>query len=749
MVLSILSSCSSTRKLAPEQNLLNKSEIVIDGKDVDVNDLKRYERQSPNKTILGVKFHLFLYNLSNLEKEKFPHSWLRKIGEAPVVFDPREYESSIGKFERYLNNKGFDEAQIMDSVVIEKKKANTLTHIILNKPIRMNSLSYEFEDRSIAAYILADTNNSLLKVGERFDKDMLQEERKRIEDVLKEQGFFKFSKEYIHFLVYNSDEAKSVDVIMNVKQSLSGDIDPTYKSRQHHRYRINEVFIQPEMGGLDDKRVYDTLFVNDASILKWGKLKIKPNTLTSVNHCIPGSMFSTEDLERTYRNYTDLGLYRIVNISFSDPIDQRSDSLGIKGLDCKIDLSPRKKQAYNFEIVGTNSAGDLGIRGNITYNNYNLFRGAEHFQLQLTGAMESMEKRSQDFDRMQEIGVESRFIIPKFLLPFSSKEFVRKFNPKTTMSVSYNYQDRPDYVRTIANANFGYTWKGNSFNKHAIFPIEFNYVRLPKMDSAFFSSIENTPLASSFKDHSILGIRYMFEYSNQFVEKRRNFVYLKVNMESAGLLLGAIKKSGGSGNDSTLLGSEYFQYVKADLDFRHYNIITPANKIVYRFFAGVGKPYGNSAVMPFEKMYFGGGPYGIRAWSTRTLGPGSYFDPENTSAYSNNLGDIKLEANLEYRFKLFWKLEGALFVDVGNVWLIRRYAERPGADFQWDRFYKDLAVGTGLGFRFDFSFFLIRTDFGLKLRDPAWQGDNKWILNDSNYPWRDKWQFQFGIGYPF
>jgi outer membrane protein assembly factor BamA len=350
---------------------------------------------------------------------------------------------------------------------------------------------------------------------------------------------------------------------------------------------------------------------------------------------------------------------------------------------------------------------------------------------------------------MKEGGIETTLTLPKFLVPFPAQRFTMKYNPRTVISTSYNYQDRPDYVRTIASTSLSYRWKGNSFNTHQLYPIDFNYVSLPNdIDSALQADIANTPLVSSFQNHTILASRYTFEYTTQVIEKKEDFIYLRSNIESAGNLLHNFAKLTPNENDTNLMGVPYFQYLKGDVEFQVHNQITQGNKVVYRFFAGMGYPLGNSDALPFEKLYFSGGPNGIRAWSTARLGPGS--DTSRQASYASKMGDIRLEANLEYRFRLFWKLEGAFFLDVGNIWTLREYDTRPGTNFDWDRFYKEIAVGTGVGARFDFSFLIIRLDFGLKMRDPAILEGSRWIdFNSMEYTLRQRSTWQFGIGYPF
>lgn len=750
-------SCSPAKRISDGHYLYNKSKIEIEKKKIDQATLKKYQRVSTNKRILGVRFHLFLFNLASPERDGFPHSWFRKIGEAPVIYDSILIGQNSKNYTKYIADKGYNNVQVNERHVKKgKKKINVIYEFDLGEPTIINSLTYSFEDTSIRKHVYYDTAFSLIKAGGALDKPLMQAERQRIETLLKNQGYYKFSKEYIYYEVANATKENSVNVTINIKQSVSGYINPVTKIRPHKRYKIDMVNIFPNLQAGDKKRLYDTVSYSLHNILYTGDQNIKASTLADANRLLPGSLFSLNNTERTYVNYSQLGLFRFINVSFTEK--ESGEEYGL--LNCNIELAMRKRQSYAFEVVMTNSDNDLGIRGNITYNNYNFFRGGEHLYIGLSGAIESLENRLQgSTDPMREIGITTRLETPKFLLPFSAPEFQRKYSPRTAITVSYNNQRQPYYLRTIANASFGYNWRGNMYNKHSVYPLDFYLVKIPYLDTVnyFDPVIRGTRLENSFIDHAILGTRYGFEFSNQMVENKQNFIYLRSNIESAGLLVNEINKRTNWGSDSLFFGVPYFQYIRGDIDFRQFKVLSARDRVVYRVFAGIGVPYGRSDAMPFEKMYWAGGPYGIRAWRERSLGPGSYPDTTN-----NQLGDIKLEANLEYRFKLFWKLEGAMFVDAGNVWMLKDDATRPGAAFHFNSFLDDIAIGTGFGARFDFSFVLIRLDFGFKLRDPSIQPDNSLPYNDEPYYLTgSKWtfrnpdvnfwdvSFQFGIGYPF
>ncbi|HJZ39844.1 MAG TPA: BamA/TamA family outer membrane protein [Bacteroidales bacterium] len=762
-ILLAITSCSPARHVAEGDHLLSRNKVESTQKVISGEQLNSYILQKPNKKILGLRFHLFLYNLSNINKTKWPHNWLRRIGEEPAVYDPGLTTTSSEQLKQFLENKGYYFAEITDTVVFRRKNAVAYYGVNPGEPYIIKRITHIFEDTGLISHVMPDSLNSLLRRGMKFDKDILQNERVRIENLLKEQGYYRFSKEYIYYNAEIDPAELSVDLHMHFKEFVEGKPDPWTKIKYHPKYRFGKVFIYPDVTSSGTGRgtpnepdlLLDTTVYQGQNFLTTGRIRLKPPVITNISYIMPGQLYKQSNVNRTQRNITELGLVRYTNILFSE-----NDTLSAPGadklLDCEIQLTRKKIQSYQIELAGTNSAGDFGIRGNLLYQNLNLFRGAEVFHIRLTGAIEALQNRSNDkYSSMQEAGTQTSIVFPKFFSPFRLSNFVRKYSPKTSLSASFNYQSRPDYTRSIANSSFSYRWNGSKYLTHTFWPLEINYVQIYENSSSieFLDSIRNTPLGYSFEDHLVTVARYGFELNNQTLGSSRNFIFLRLSMESAGIVLNALH--GGIAADTSALPHKvfevpYFQYLRGDFDFRYYSILDKQNKFVYRLFAGVGYPYGNSTTLPYEKKYFSGGPNSIRAWSTRDLGPGSFVDTTENSVFyfPNKNGDIKLEANLEYRFKVVWKLEGAIFLDVGNVWDFTAEPERRNAMFEWNRFYKELAVGTGFGARFDFSFFLLRFDFGIKLRDPALPENNRWIPLFKDFSIKDL-NFKFGIGYPF
>jgi hypothetical protein len=759
----ILASCTPAKYVPEGSYLLSENTVESTQKSVTESQLKSYLIQKPNKKIIGLRFHLFLYNLSNIEKNRWPHNWLRRIGEEPVVFNPVMTSESAEQLGQFLQNKGFYHAKIQDTVIFSRKNARVYYRIDPQEPYRVQRITYFFEDTGLIGKVLPDTINSLIKKGMKFDKDVLQNERLRIETLLKENGYFRFSKEYIYFTAAIDAEEYSVDLLMGFKEFVEGKPDPRTKIKYHSKYMINRVLIYPDYGSAGSsislpggETPFDTVYYQNLYFLNQGKPRLKPGVISNVNYISPGQYYSLSNVNKTYRNLSELGPIRYTNITFRENdslISRQTEKL----LDCRIELTRKKVQSYQTEIAGTNSGGDLGIRGNLSYQNLNLLRGAEVFNMRITGALEALKNRSdQKYSSMKEIGFEAGILFPKFFSPFRFSNFVRKYSPKTSITASFNYQSRPDYTRSIANGSFSYRWNTSPFISHTIWPIEVNYVQIyeDRSSAEFIDSIKNTPLGYSFEDHLVNVIRYGFELNNQSIGRSKDFAFLRLNVESAGNLVYAahnVFNAESVEGQYQLFNVPYFQYIRSDIDMRYYNIIDVQNKFAYRVYVGMGYPYGNSSTLPYEKKYFSGGPNSIRAWSSRDLGPGSYVDTTTVPSifsFPNKNGDIKLEANIEYRFKVIWKMEAAIFLDAGNIWAFSPEENKPGADFQWNRFYKEIAVGTGVGTRFDFSFFLLRFDFGLKVRDPALPEKERWLPVFRNFAFNDL-HLNFGIGYPF
>ena len=759
----LLASCNSTRFVPEGKYLLNRISVRSDNKNLKHDELKIHVRQKENLRILGVlKFHLGVYNLSSGKKE---NDWLKRVGEAPVLYDEFQTQKSKDQLQIFLKNKGYYNAVVKDSLVINqaKKKLNLIFNIKAGDPYRIRNYTYYIKDKSLQDAILKDSVNQLLKSNDIFDLDVLNAERQRITTNLKNRGYYKFSEEFVSFQADTNFYRHQVDLTMNVDDALLNNDEAEVVA--HQKYKIRNYLIYPDfktvdLTGVQQEQKSDTLTDKDYSFIYSGRLKYRPILFYNLNRMKDSTWFCLQNAEKTYRALNRLKQFKLINISFAETNALAKDSIPL--LECKMQLSPLPSQNFSIDVEGTNSSGNLGVAGNLNYQQRNVFGGAEVLDIQLRGARErqqTLQGNNRFNFNTQEFGFETSLTIPKFLSFINGN---RRFSfqiPETRFSAGYNYQNRPDYTRTITNLKFGYIWKTSEYIFHTLNLLDLNYVNLYKFNEVFINSIKDLYIKSSFTDHLISASNYSWMYNTQNVNKRDDYKFFKLNIESAGNLLSIYSRlvnkakivdidtiTGIRNSYYEVLNTRFAQYLKGDFEYRYGHMIDKSSSVVGRAFFGIGVPFGNFNVLPFEKKYFTGGANGIRAWQVRSLGPGSYNAPSDV--YPNQSSDIKLEANLEYRFKFFWRVEGAFFMDAGNIWAINYKDNREGAVFKMDTFYKQIAVGSGFGLRFDFTYFLFRLDLGVKMRDPS-RAEGKRFIPGNYQLSSDQFNLSFAIGYPF
>jgi len=750
-----ISSCNITKYVPEDKYLLDKSIIKIDDKSIKKSELETFCRQKPNKLILGkFRFHLGLYNLS----KKGGNGWLsrtfRKIGEEPTVFDTSLLEKTKQQMALYLKNKGYYNEKIQDSVFFSNQKATIYYFVSPGTPYKINRISYTVKDSSLNKLVIADTSNCLLKPGALFDIDNMQNERTRLEYYLRSKGYFNFSKDFVYFEADSSLHNYSVNLDFGIKNIPHKENDSTLTFLSHPVYKIGNIKIVIEKDQFSDTiknrqpwNKADTFLINNIQVIYLDKVGLRPEMLVNNIYLAVDQLFNQQNVDETYRSLATLKIFKYINIIFTENAPLALNN--IKSLDCRIQLAVSIFQSYQTEVEMTHSAG-LGAAGSLTYQHKNLFKGAEIFDLKTNAETEALNKiGSSELFYTLELGVEAKVQVPKFFLPFTPDQFIRKFNPKTNFAVSYNYFHRPEFTQAIANLTFGYSWKGNKYTTFVVNPVDVNYVRMLSLTDSFKRWIDTTYLGHIYNDHFVPVSSFSFTYNSQRSNKNVFFWFFRTNIEIAGNTTRLLSQTFNAKKDTIgeyqLFGISFAQYIKGDIDYRYYIPTNFTDKIVFRFFSGVAYPYGNSKSVPFEKQYYCGGANSIRAWEIQTLGPGSYQAPKNS--YPNSNGDIKIEANTEYRFKLFWVLEGALFIDAGNIWAINRNDTREGALFQFNNFYNQIAVGTGFGTRFNFSYFLVRLDIGFKLRDPSEKENQRWAFGKPiNLGYFNP---NIGIGYPF
>ncbi len=757
----LVAGCRTNKYVPEKEYLLSKVTIRIDNKTIDKNTLKTYQKQKPNTRIFGFwKFHLGLYNLSSKKKE---NNWLKRIGEAPVIYDPFLTEKTRQEFERFMHNKGYYNAVVKDSTLLmTNRKAEVYYSIISNQPYQIHSYETVIKDDSLRKELGKQDNESLIKPNSLFDSDLLGSETQRLLRKLQNDGYYKATKNIFYYEADSTKKGHGVDLKMVIEKESLGDTINGVSKMNHERYTfrnfyyLNEIDIQSSLfsdNGVVDNTKKDTLWIGHHCFVYKGKRRLKTDLLMNANHLADKGYYSSELVDRTYNEYFALRLFKLVNIRFVET--GQNDAQGNPMLDCYIQLTPGMSQSYSASIEGTNSLGNFGIAGNLGYQHKNLFRGGEIFDLQFLAATQKQSYGVGDsattFNSV-ETGVDAKITVPKFIAPFFKSNFFQYSTPQTFFNISYNYQKRPDYTRTIARSAFGYQWKSSDYTTHRVNLLDINLVKMFALDSAFLSRIENLYIRSSYIDHSITAFNYAYTYSTQ-TQKKSDYVVLKYNIETAGNVLYAINQAlnrskfiseGGTINQYHIFNTPFAQYVKFDLEYRKGWMDWKYNGIAIRAFGGAAFAYGNSDQIPFERKYFSGGANGIRAWPIRTLGPGSYRS--NPNEFPNQSGDIKLEANAEYRFKIIDPLEGAFFFDMGNIWSVRD--NRQGAEFKLNKFYKEIALGTGFGLRYDFSYVILRLDLGVKMHDPSLIEGARWI-SPGDYFKKGNLNLVFGIGYPF
>lgn len=757
-----LFACSPVKFVPKNEYLVNKVDVEIDNPDVDKTEAKSYVRQKENYKILGfLKFHLMMYNLSSKKKSD---DWLKRIGEPPQIFNEDLSNRSEEQLLQYMNNKGYFHARIDNEIVFDdkKQKADIKFNVKSGERFTVSDINYHIEDSALNSLFFDSPDIQYINPGDPFDVYALEKHQLEIVDLFHNNGYFYFLKDDIHFLADSNHVAKQVALDLYISAPRSSAKD---SAKVFNPYFLNNFYFSilpgntPVTANRDTITAFsDTLSWDNVVVYRHKQVSYPPGLFNRTMLLKHGDLYRTNEVERTFTAFNRLRQFRFVDIQFKEPTLSRDSNL----LDCHIRLAPLSKQSTSFDIEGTNTSGNFGVAGNINYQHRNLFKGAELFQVSFKGATERIQQNidgNTNYFNTRELGVESKLIIPKLLGPGNFIRDFERFLPKTVITLGYNYQRRPEYTRTIATTRFGYDWKSTQDLRHIWNLFDLNMVQIFDLDQDFLDDIEDLYIKSSFTNHLIMAMNYSLVYNNQKLNAKKNYTYVRFNVESAGNFLWAISEVFNRPKvtvvDTTGFGlSEFYQvlnlrfaqYVKTDIEVSHSHQFDQVNAVVGRAFLGVGIPYGNFDVLPFEKKYFTGGANGIRAWQVRSLGPGSYKAPAN--AYPNQSSDIKLEANIEYRFKLTSFLEGALFLDAGNIWAINEKDNREGALFKFNRFYKQIAFGTGAGLRFDLNYFILRIDTGIKVRDPAQEEYRGWIFGTRPLT-RDDFVFSFAIGYPF
>ena len=756
-VLLLLSGCSVSKFIPDGQYLLDEVHVRSDNKEIKSSEMYSYVRQKPNsKWFSLVKLPMYIYCASGKDSTKWINKFLRKMGDAPRIYDPSVAEETRMQILSAVQNKGYLGAEVVLEEKLKKNKIDAYYRISTGNPYMISSINYNIEDYVIRDLLMNDSIHSNLVEGMRFNVNVLEEERNRITQYLLNRGFYRFNKDYITFQADTVNGTYRIDLTMNI--ALNDQNNGNYNSlhRQYKVRKVNYLMDIDNLAAVRNNPETDTVEYNQLSIIYNDKLFLRPGVIASHNRIESGKLYSNRDVMATYSSLARLGILKYSNIRFVEHFENDSAYL-----DAYVSLSRNKNKTLAFQIEGTNSAGDLGAAASVTYTHRNLFKGSETFNIKLRGAYEAVTGlEGYANNNYTEYGIETSLEFPEFMFPFLKSDFKKSVNAKSQVSAKYNWQIRPEFERTLASAAWSYRWNSKKRASHRLDVLDINYIYMPYRSNTFIEYLNymdeiNPLLRYSYEDLFIVRLGYTYTYNSAGVSTqqtaKKSSYSIRFNIEESGNLIYGLSKlihKKPSDGESYRVGNISFaQYVKMDFDFAKNIMIDDRNALVFHIGTGIAVPYGNSKSLPFEKLYFSGGANSVRGWSVRSLGPGGYRGASGSLDYVNHTGDIKLDMNVEYRTHLFWKLNGAAFIDAGNVWTLKdRYSDSTG-QFSFRRFYKEIAVSYGLGIRFDLDFLILRFDGGMKAVNPMETGIDRFPLIKPDFS-RD-FAFHFAVGYPF
>lgn len=766
-VLVIATSCSNTRYLADDESLYIGSKVQVLDSAVAGTDKKTLEKQleeavrpKPNSSFLGIRFKLTLYNLAGVpKKEKGLRNWLRnKIGEPPVLGTDVSVDANNNVLENVLQNQGFLRAESVGIKETKNKKTKAIFEVTAGPRLKIKELLYEPSDTSVIAGHIRSTNEkSLVKAGDYYNLDAIKDERIRIDNVLKNIGYYYFSPDYILMDVDTGIGNNEADVVVKLKYNEM----PRTADKQ---YVINKVTILPNYrlsrtsGSKRDStsaaRAFgrkptaaDTVYYDNFIVVDRQKL-YRPSVFYQAMQLDPGEYYSKKDQNLALNRLVTMGAFKFVKNEFTPMRDSNNYRLNVTYL-----LTPFPRKGFNIDFGGfTQNDSRGGLRGTISWRNRNIFKGAELFTVKLTGGFEAQYGGVSERPNSYNFGAEANLNVPRFMVPFIRIKPSGMYIPRTIFSAGYNYSLRAGFYEiNSANFSFGYNWKEDAMKDHKLFPINITLVRTDTFNKEKARSFDFSNL---IYNGIIFGPTYEYTYNSQLSGlKRRNNFYFSGLLDLSGNLVG-LAQNASYDNPKKIFGSDYAQYIKTQLDFRYYRQLTPGSVLATRFLVGYGYAYGNSYGLPNVKRFFSGGSASLRGFSSRLVGPGTYNQQylNDTNRKFEILGDVKTELSLEYRARLYKFIEGAVFADAGNIWLLRDDPAYPGGTLS-NSFYKELAVDMGVGLRLDFSILLLRFDFAIPVRKPWYPEGERWKFNDIQFgdpDWRrENLFFNLAIGYPF
>jgi outer membrane protein assembly factor BamA len=743
--------CSNTAYLAQGEKLYTGANVNIEEKK-DIPDKGDLENQldllakpPPNGKLLGLfRLKLWLYNIGIFKES---------LGEPPVLLHSVVPDRVAARMRTLLEGKGYFQPDVRYTVREKESTADIQYNIAVQSPYRNNGITVKGGNTTLVEAIRSTMGETLLAAGAQYDIVKLKQERERIDAALKEKGYFYFSPDFIVFQADSTAGIKTVDLSLQVKRDIPVEATRVYTIGNitiYSGYSLNRDSVTMPVG--------DSVSVDGCYYIDLDK-KFQPDVIVRSIFFRKGAVYSRKNHDLTLNRLMNLGVFKFVNIRFVE-----ADSAGIPRLEPHIYLTPLSMKNIRFELQGVSQSNNLvGPVFNSSFRNRNLFGGAELFTLSFEAGLEMPIGGGQSGGNSYEIGTRGELELPKFVTPFRLENVSSLFVPKTRIVLGLSLLNRLQYYQLFSvDASFGYNWKESISKEHNFNPLSITFAHLTNTTQKFDDLLSTNPfLKKSFEEQFIIGQNYSFTYNDQLEKDHKNHLYFKGNIDLSGNLLQLvqalfIKHKATPDTPYEIFGTTYSEYYKFDIDLRHYyNTIDQTASLASRLILGIGVPYGNSATMPYVKQFYIGGSNSVRAFTAGGLGPGSYKIPDSIAAKSfiDQAGDIKLEANTEYRFPIISIVRGALFVDAGNIWLLREDPARPGSQFSGKTFLDEIAVGTGFGLRLDLSFFILRFDLAFPLRIPYLPQGERWVTNKIDFGspswWKNNLVLNIAIGYPY
>lgn len=755
----LFSSCSNTKYLPKGQTLYDGSSIKYVTQDTNSKSKKAVLKEEldaiilpkPNGKILGMRVKLWFYNIAGTPTGKGLRYFVKnKLGEPPVYTSAVNFEKNRTIMENRLQNRGYFNAAVQFDTTTKKQETKAVFTVKPAQQYIIDTVTYIKDSSALGKAIARISRRSLLRKGNPYDLDVIKEERTRIDTRLKERGFFYFNENYI--LV------KADSTVGNGKVNLYVQVKSETPPEALLPYRIGDVVIYSNYSihtdtvfSKEKAILYDSVYIVDSA------QRFKPRMFKYNLRFHPNDLYNRQDHNLTLNRLVSLGVYKFVKVRF-----ERSDTAD-KKLNAFYYLSPNNRYSTRAQISAlTKSNNSTGTDLTLSFKNNNTFRSAEQLTFSVFGGLETQIAGQQNVTTTR-FGGDIDLLIPRVIgpVPFGKNS---DFVPRTKINLGYEYFRRTDqYTLNSFKTSFGWVWNTSITKEHQLNPISINYVKPSGITAQFQQALDtNITLARSIERQFVIGSTYNFNFNSQGKPNRkRNNFYFNANADISGNLLGLITGADVSnGKEKKIFNAPFSQYIRGEAEFRHYLSLGRLRKerisqLVSRVILGVGYGYGNSTTMPFIKQFFIGGTNSIRAYRARSLGPGTFYggNPAVKNTFlPDQPGDIKIEMNTELRFKLFSILRGALFADAGNIYTIRTDNARPGSKFT-SAFFKQMAVGAGVGIRADIQFIVVRLDVAIPLRKPYLPGGPGWVFDQINFSdpqWRrENIIYNIAIGYPF